>query len=57
MGQVSHFMILNDRHKRNFETSRFFTDLILRAIRDEEVKQEQDAERLTIVDFGSLIFE
>lgn len=33
-------VMLNDRHKRNFETVRFFTELILRAIRDEEVKPE-----------------
>lgn len=33
-------VMLNNRHKRNFETVRFFTELILRAIRDEEVKPE-----------------
>ena len=33
-------VMLNDRHKRNFETVRFFTELILRAIRDEEVKPD-----------------
>src|SRR6478609_7547691 len=33
-------VMLNDRHKRNFETVRFFTDLILQAIRNEEVKPE-----------------
>ena len=33
-------VMLNDRHKRNFETVRFFTELILRAIRDEAVKPE-----------------
>jgi hypothetical protein len=27
-------VILNDRHKRNFETVRFFTELILRAIQN-----------------------
>lgn len=31
-------VMLNDRHKRNFKTGRFFTDLILQAIRNEEVE-------------------